>query len=219
MNYFIKGLLKKSYKYIESKEKNKFKPLDEKQYAEEVYDLVEENTKGNIHCKEDIDEDLQDDKFLSEEDFRRSCCHEAGHSLIASLYDVDFDEIVISPTGSFVALNIDGGVSVSDLRNLISIMYGGILAEKLIFGEGSDGFMGSEDADMETANDYLREYVILSDKELSLTGLEEELIKKKMIATSIKIEHDTYKLLSNHKEELLSSMNKIIEDNKSLLSC
>ena len=96
-------------------------------------------------------------------------------------------------------------------------MYAGILAEILVFGNGSSGFMGGEDADMETANDYLKEYVIITERNLSLTGLEEEEIKKIMIKKSKEIEKETKNLLSSNKGELLKLMDKIMEDNCDLL--
>lgn len=161
--------------------------------------------------------EVEEEKFVSINQYQRSCVHEAGHFTCATLLGIGIEEIVISATGSFVALEIEGRDSEEDLRRLIGIMYGGYLAEKIVFKSASSGFMGAEDADMESANEMLREYVILSDNELSLTGLEEELIKEKMIKLSKEIEVETLKLLKNNVNMLVEIANKFIEDNKSLL--
>ena len=207
MNYFIKDILKKTSRNIDNF-KNKTDDLSK------IFTMKHEK----IESEEMDDEiELERESFKSEEDFKRSCCHEAGHALIAKLNDVETDEILISATGSFVALDSEGKTSADDLKKLVSIMYAGILAEILVFGNGSSGFMGGEDADMETANDYLKEYVIITERNLSLTGLEEEEIKKIMIKKSKEIEKETKTLLSSNKEELLKLMDKIMEDNRDLL--
>lgn len=161
--------------------------------------------------------EVEEENFVSINQYQRSCVHEAGHFVCATLLGIGIEEVVISPIGSFVALEIEGRDSEEDLRKLIGIMYGGYLAEKIIFKTASSGFMGAEDADMESANEMLREYIILSDNELSLTGLEEELIKEKMIKLSKEIEKETFNLLKSNVNMLVEIANKFIDENRKLL--
>lgn len=206
MNYLVKGLLKKASRKIDNLKINN----DSLLHMPSI-----KNKKNSCTCNDDEIE-IERESFKSEEDFKRSCCHEAGHALIAKLYDVETDEILISSTGSFVALDSEGRTSADDLKKLVSIMYAGILSEILIFGNGSSGFLGGPDADMESANDYLKEYIIITERSLSLTGLEDDEIKKMMIEKSKEIEKETSELLSSNKDELIKMMNKIMDDNKDL---
>ena len=174
-----------------------------------ILDKIIKKKKNNI--------DVEEEKFVSIIQYQRTCVHEAGHYVSAKLLGIGIEEVIISVTGSFVALEIEGRDSEEDLRKLIGIMYSGYLAEKIVFKSASSGFMGAEDADMESANEMLRELVILSDDELSLTGLEEDLIKEKMIILSKEIRTETYDLLKKNIHMLVEIANKFINENRKLL--
>lgn len=169
----------------------------------------------DLECNEEIE--VEKEKFKSKENFERSCYHEAGHFVCAEYHNIGIEEVQISLTNSFVALDVCEKDSEDDLHKLISVMYAGLLSEKIIFGTASSGFMGAEDSDMGSANEMLHDLVILSDDELSLTGLEEELIKEKMIELSKKIASETKEILLKNKDRLIEKANEFMESNKDLL--
>ena len=78
MNYFVKDILKKTSRNLD-KLKNKTDDLSK------IFTIKREKFKD-----EGIDDEieLERESFKTEEDFKRSCCHEACHALIAKLNGV-----------------------------------------------------------------------------------------------------------------------------------
>lgn len=82
----------------------------------------------------------------SEKSLRRTAYHEAGHALIAVLFGLPVTKVSILPRGNALGVTHYGEVedsesdyTKSDLLHLLMKSQGGLVAEKLIFGEATPG--------------------------------------------------------------------------------
>lgn len=141
-------------------------------------------------------------------------CHEAGHAVMAEILNIPVKEIIIESKGNCgggVVLDIPSISTTKNLKKFVLINYAGYMAEKIYLKEVSDGCMGDSNADIEVANEYIRRYIILTDRSISLTGYESDYIQQKTIALSKEWIKETERLLTENKEKLLEKI-KIITD-------
>jgi len=143
--------------------------------------------------------------------------HEAGHYIAAKKLGFSTKEVNIignGDAGGQVLLDIPMVLKASQIRKLVMVKYAGFLAEKLLNDEPSDGCMGSDGADVESANALLTKYIILTDDSLSLTGYEDEHIKHIAIELSKTWKQEVEEILIENKAEILEIANKLIADGK-----
>lgn len=143
--------------------------------------------------------------------------HEAGHIVMADALGVKVVEATILPcenNGGHVKYVMGPILTSEDLKKKVLIIYGGLFAEKLLLESISNGCMGTRDADLEQANYYLKEYVILTDEEISLAGFEyeEEKIKKKVIQLSKEWAWITKCTLKKYIQELYEKKEELLND-------
>lgn len=145
--------------------------------------------------------------------------HEIGHAVMAELLDIPVIEISLESEGNIggrVILDFPPILNTLELKKMVMIRYAGYVAEKLYLNKVTDGCMGSADSDIESANFYLRKYILLTDREISLTGYEEEYIRKRAIELSKEWLEETEKLLSINKEKFMKKIalfEQIIKEN------
>lgn len=170
------------------------------------FDNKEVKIKGYAHA----DNEKEKEWYTRIQNIKR--CHEAGHAVAAELLGINVMEISIENmgnTGGRVTLDIPPILTPSELKKLVMINYSGFLAEKLIINEVTTGCMGADNADLESANRYIKYYILLTDTNISLTGYEDDYIKRKSIEFSIKWLEETKILLENNMEKLKDTLEKI----------
>lgn len=140
--------------------------------------------------------------------------HEAGHFVIAKMLDIPIKEVNIINNGNVggqLILDMPNILRASQLKSMVMVKYAGFITEKIFIGEASDGCMGCDISDMESANILLRKYVILTDDSISFTGYEEESIKNKCMKLSKLWREEVELLLRKNTDELKEIAEKLIE--------
>lgn len=118
--------------------------------------------------------------------YKIKAVHEAGHAVVANHFGFSVERISIKSVGASGGRTIIpqfGNLSTADdLRKEIIILYAGYYAERLLLGEPSDGCIGNIGksdndvaADVESANQVLKKYIVLTDDSVSLTGTDGEI--------------------------------------------
>lgn len=143
--------------------------------------------------------------------------HEAGHVVMANVLGIEIIESTISSrgnSGGHVICAMGPILTSEDLYKRVLILYAGLFAEKLLLKSVSNGCMGAEDADLEVANHCLKEYIILTDEEVSLAGMycEKEKIDKKMIQLSREWACVTKSTLEKNMKKLNEEKEKLLND-------
>lgn len=160
------------------------------------------------------------DEFISESEQKLleiRAVHEAGHVVMARVLNVKVKEKTIQRNESsmgHVLYEMNPIMQAEDLKNMVLLCYGGIIAEKLVLGAASNGCMGSEDADLEKANTCLRQYILLTDEELSLAGAEceKEKLYKKMKKLSKEWEQIVMDTLKQRIPEIEKERDELLDD-------
>lgn len=143
---------------------------------------------------------------ISDELYWRICVHEAAHIAIAKDFGYEYIIPIIDRFTGLVSpayVKRPTILSITEIEKFIIIYYSGYIAEKIILGEPSTGFLGNKESDFDQANDLLYKYVILSSKSISVTGLEFDNINAKRIENSIRILKKTEQLVHEKKEEII----------------
>lgn len=141
--------------------------------------------------------------------------HEAGHYIAAEHFGytiTDCNIYINGSSGGITSYRYEGIPRPSDLKNFVIISYAGAYAEIEYFGCASNGIFGTSasDGDIERANGYLRQYIILTE-DISLTGFEEEYIKRKSIELSKQWKYEAQDIIKRN-------MDKIEEISEELLN-
>jgi hypothetical protein len=97
------------------------------------------------------------------------------------------------------------------------VSYAAYAAEKEILGDVSVGCLGSDHSDIEKANGYIRDYIILTDNDISLTGYEFKDIREKTIQLSKELLKETTKILTTNRDKLMEKIDSMTmnEENQS----
>lgn len=141
-------------------------------------------------------------------------CHEAGHFFIARTLKLPVKEVNIIKNGLIggqVVLEMPDILKTSQIKSLVMVKYAGVTAEKILLGEASDGCIGSNTSDIETANELLKKYVILTDNKISLTGYEENYIRDKCSELSAQWLDEVEVLIKEGKDEVKDLAAQIFE--------
>lgn len=140
--------------------------------------------------------------------------HEAGHYFVAKSLDLPIKEVNIisnENSGGQLIVNLPNILKTSQIKSVVMVKYAGYLAEKILNGESSDGCMGCETSDIDSANVLLRKYVFLTDDSISLTGYEDEYIKNQCIELSKLWKKDVEEILMKNKEKVNEIAEQLIE--------
>lgn len=207
---------------------------------EAVYISLQENREGIIKLS-DIDEAVMQihtggvkKEHSSERDEKVVAIHEAGHTLVSLLLDIDIDKVSIIPyssgTGGITKRDIDktGDIKLKfkdDFINDIKILLAGKIAEELIYGSHTQGCSNDIERatsivyNMVTAHAYDDNH-IMNENTLICNGVAKyvspEVIDKCNELLSVYNEA-TYKLLEDNTDKLLKLRDMLL-DNKTLVS-
>lgn len=143
--------------------------------------------------------------------------HEAGHWLMAELLGIKVKEVSIitgRTTGDFV-VNISDRTSVS---TYVKIFYAGLVGEQILLGKAGDGCMGGKNADLERAEDLIKNHILLVDGvELTPSYISQETAEK-VAAMSKQIRQEVMSDLTEHKAELEEKYEQLLEEKEIILS-
>lgn len=133
-----------------------------------------------------------------------SAIHEAGHAVMHYILDMESFNVILSYTSPKV-VTVFKQANSQDVKKHILIKYSGAAAEELPLGQFTCGCMGVDEADFECAAQYLKAYILMTDKSVSKSLLDEEL-SDKVISLSNELYFLALRILSDNKEmiELLS---------------
>lgn len=159
---------------------------------------------------------IQDDSKTDERTLKIKSQHEAGHFFMAKTLDLPVKEVNIienGNTGGQLILDMPNILTEGQIKNLVKVKYAGVLAEKILGGEASNGCVGYETSDIESANYLLKQYILLTDDSLSLTGYEDDYIKNKSIALSKLLVQEVSEVLSANKQEISEIAEELLINN------
>ena len=143
--------------------------------------------------------------------------HEAGHWLMAELLGIKVKEVSIitgRTTGDFV-VNISDRTSVS---TYVKIFYAGLAGEQILLGKAGDGCMGGKNADLERAEDLIKNHILLTDGvELTPTCISQETAER-VAAMSKQLRQEVMSDLTEHKDELEEKYEQLLEKREIILS-
>ncbi|GEM_PF-3488560 len=140
--------------------------------------------------------------------------HEAGHFFVAKSLDLPIKEVNIinnGNSGGQLILDLPNILKSSQIKNMVMVKYAGYLAERILNGEASDGCMGCETSDIDSANVLLRKYVLLTNDSISLTGYEDEYIKDKCIELSKLWKKEVEEMLMKNKGKVHEIAEQLID--------
>lgn len=152
--------------------------------------------------------------MLDDETVRIKAYHEAGHFLIAKMLELPIKEVNIinkNNVGGQLILDMPNNLKASQIKKLVMVRYAGFITESILNGEASDGCMGCDTSDMDSANILLRKYVFLTDDTISLTGYEEEYIKNKCIELSKSWKKEVESLVRENENKIKDVAEQLIE--------
>ena len=163
--------------------------------------------------RNDITKTVSDEFEPDERTLNIKAYHEAGHFFIAKFLGLPIKEVNIIENrniGGQVLLDMPNILKASQIKKLVMVRYAGFLAEKLLNGEASDGCMGSDRSDMDSANILLRKYILLTD-DISFTGYEDKYIKNKSIELSNLWKQEVENLLQENENQIREFAAELIE--------
>lgn len=130
------------------------------------------------------------------------CIHEAGHAVIAVLKNIPFSKVKYSfYSESMVELNENPKVyqNENDFLMRALMTYGGMAAEEVFFGEFHAGCLGNANADIESAEQYIR-YGILLSKDCKYKVLHHPEVDKLVVSYSAQLYEEAIRIINEHKE-------------------
>lgn len=156
----------------------------------------------------------QEDIKIDDRTIKIKAYHEAGHFFIAKVLELPIKEVNIINNGNVggqLILDMPNILNPSQIKNMVMVKYAGFLAELIFNYEVSDGCMGCDTSDIDTANVLLRKYVLLTDDSISLTGYEDKYIKDKCIELSKLWKKEVKEMLMKNKEKVHEIAEQLID--------
>ncbi len=157
------------------------------------------------------------------EELKLVAWHEAGHALIGKLNGKEISKVtIISSTSGAGGVTFStpqkmGLFSVEDLKNEVKELYGGRIAEFLLYGDKNKVTTGASN-DIDRATNIIKEIVTkygMSDKfgllNLEDLGLDKEKVLEEEIVLAKELENDTIKILKENKETLEKIAKELLE--------
>ncbi len=165
----------------------------------------------------------ENQKDRDKEELNLVAWHEAGHALIGKLNGKEISKVTIiaSTSGAggvtFSTPQKMGLFSVEDLKNEVKELYGGRIAELLLYGDRNKVTTGASN-DIDRATKIIKEIVTkygMSDKfgllNLEDLGLDKEKVLEEEILLAKELENDTIKILKENKEILEKIAKELLE--------
>lgn len=163
------------------------------------------------------------DKKRDEKEIELVAWHEAGHALVGKLYGLDIPKVTVTPSTSgaggvtFINPKKMGLYSIEEMKNQISVSYGGRIAELLLLGDEEKVTTGAS-SDIKDATEKIKKMIMSygMTKEFGLLNLEEmEIDNKVILKEAIKMSNELYNstkdLLTKNKETLKRIADTLIE--------
>ena len=157
------------------------------------------------------------------EELKLVAWHEAGHALIGKLDGKEISKVtIISSTSGAGGVTFStpqkmGLFSVENLKNEVKELYGGRIAEFLLYGDKNKVTTGASN-DIDRATNIIKEIVTkygMSDKfgllNLEDLGLDKEKVLEEEIVLAKELENDTIKILKENKETLEKIAKELLE--------
>ena len=119
-----------------------------------------------------------------------------GHAVMAYLNGIDDFRVVMEFANPRV-VTLSPVYTEEDVKNYILIYYSGAIAEELLIGKIGIGSMNGPDSDFEKVKKYIKSYIVMVDKTVSKSLLDEELTDQ-IIKYSKKFYQMAYNILSEH---------------------
>lgn len=170
---------------------------------------------GNFNSKRAV----SDEKILE-----LTCIHEAGHAVVAHSIQLPIEKVCATEEAGKVVLqnNHYKLLKKNDFLKIALMCYGSAAAEEAIFNEIHGGCIGSEEADFERAEEYIKNYILLSSEyphktligtEERIKELSEELYNKacQIISDNIEKVKQLAEELKNKEELTAEEVDKIID--------
>ena len=126
--------------------------------------------------------------------------HEAGHALLTYFLTNREFIVEVNNFGGRVA-QIGTMYDAEDVKKQILVYYAGPAAEELLLNELSFGSFGNAEADFEQAIRYIKDYLILTNRSVSKTFLDENL-NSEIVRLSKEFYQEAYDMLATHLPEL-----------------
>lgn len=166
----------------------------------------------------------KDQSFRSEEERKIVAYHEAGHAILGRLLGSDVTKVTILSTTSgaggvtFTTPKESGLLSVTDIKNKVMELYGGRLAETILYnGDFSKVTTGASN-DIERATELIRAMVVSygMSEEFGLINLEKvnadkEFIINQEVAIAKELQEAAMKLLTDNVESLEQLVSLLLE--------
>lgn len=166
----------------------------------------------------------KDQSFRSEEERKTVAYHEAGHAILGRLLGSDVTKVTILSTTSgaggvtFTTPKESGLLSVTDIKNKVMELYGGRLAETILYnGDFSKVTTGASN-DIERATELIRAMVVSygMSEEFGLINLEKvnadkEFIINQEVAIAKELQEAAMKLLTDNVESLEQLVSLLLE--------
>lgn len=129
--------------------------------------------------------------------------HEAGHAVICQKLHIPIEYIHIDEQHNYVRATTSC-TCAEDIHDVLLILYAGAAAEEICCKERIPGDHSSSTSDFKRANEYLKEYIVMTDDTVSKTYLDAELADK-MITYSKQFYEECKEILLGN-ETLLHSL-------------
>ena len=138
---------------------------------------------------------------------KHNATHEAGHAIIANHFNMTMSYATVSESKSYVTISSKFD-TVEDVKQYITMIYGGAAAEELIYDQHGTGVFITEDSDFERATKFLKMAVVMNDKSVSKTMLDSEIatqvtsLSKELYQDALKIVTENRRILEVFAKEL-----------------
>ena len=104
----------------------------------------------------------------------RTAIHEAGHALLAFLFDFDC-EVIMYKYPAYTSYNCNINIDLDLLKKQILITYAGIAAEEILLGNYTLSPVKSNNFDLVQVTDAIRAYILMSDNNAGKLVIDDEI--------------------------------------------
>ena len=150
-------------------------------------------------------------KELAAHKNKTTAIHEAGHAVMAYLQKAEDFRVYFSCVTAKVITVF--GDTAEDVRKWILVKYSGAVAEEIMLGRFHQGSMGDPKSDFSTATELIKEYIVMTNPDVSKSLLDEEL-STQIIFLSREFYQEAKELLSQNKTMIEIISSKLMETNQ-----
>ena len=160
-----------------------------------IYEILFDNRWVSKPSTKNLNSINTEDPFI-----KISTFHEAGHAMMCYLKNIEMNYIEIGPFVSSV-YTINNNLEANNMQDFIMMIYSGAIAEELFLGEFHLGCMDGDNNDFGKATKIIRQYLLITNHNLSKTFLDKEL-ESMTIELSKTLYQKTYDLLISNKDKM-----------------